>query len=63
MPSVTKVNEFPPGIGLGSRAWCVSTNTGTSNGGSSPHQPSALHAAHAERVVEVRVRSGDVAVE
>ena len=41
MPSVTNVKSFRRMMS-GSRGWCVSTNTGTSNGGSSPHQPLAL---------------------
>ena len=39
MPSVTKWKVVPPCISIGSRGWCVSTNTGWWYGGSSPHQP------------------------
>jgi len=35
MPSATKKNVVPR-FSSGSRAWCVSTNAGTPNGGSSP---------------------------
>ena len=42
IPSVTNVNVVPPCMVSGSRAWCVSTNTGWWKGGSSPHQPSAF---------------------
>src|SRR4051812_47552591 len=38
-PSVTKWKVVPPSMVSGSRAWCVSTNTGAWYGGSSPHQP------------------------
>ena len=36
-PSVTKWYVVPPCIGISSRASCVSTKTGRSNGGGSPH--------------------------
>ena len=42
IPSVTKVNVVPPSMTAGSRGCCVSTKTGTWNGGSSPHHPSAF---------------------
>ena len=42
MPSVTNVNYVPPFFVTVSRAWLVSTNTGTRKGGSFPHHPSAL---------------------
>ena len=38
IPSVTKVNVVSESVS-GSRSWWVSTNTGTWNGGSSPHHP------------------------
>ncbi len=38
---VTNV-KVVPSFTRGSRGWWVSTNTGTRNGGSSPHQPSAF---------------------
>ena len=41
-PSVTNVKVVPPPFSTGSRSWCVSTKTGTWNGGLSPHQASAF---------------------
>jgi len=35
----TSGQRLPPFISSGLCAWCVSTNTGTWQGGSSPHQP------------------------
>ena len=42
MPSVTNANVVPPSLVTVSRAWWVRMNTGTWNGGLSPHQASAL---------------------
>src|SRR5574337_1283007 len=50
MPSVTKRNSVPPVMRSGARAWCVSTNTGTWYGGSSPHQPRQLSSRQGPRI-------------
>ena len=39
-PSVTNAKDVPPCLTRGSRGWCVTTKTGTWNGGSSPHHAS-----------------------
>ena len=49
MPPVTKWKVVPPAISMGSRAWCVRTNTGVWNGGSSPHQPVHGSSPHGPR--------------
>ena len=38
---MTKMNDVPPCFATVSRGWWVRTNTGTRNGGSSPHHPFA----------------------
>ena len=49
MPSVTKVNVVSE-RDSGSRSWCVRTNTGLWNGGSSPHQPRHGSSPHGPRL-------------
>jgi hypothetical protein len=47
--TLDEMKDRPPFISRGARGWCVSTNTGTRYGGSSPHQPLHVSSGHGPR--------------